>query len=337
MVKFLTVVAITVSTIALAHAEDPEIRKTDYTAVATSINEMMRAYHYDPAELDTLDYKQVEAKVAKLAETATSDETFIEGFREIWKNGPFSHVELSTAQQSADDLAAYLDTLRIGGGGAVLAWQDKTAILTVNTMMGLDTIEEIDAAYVAIAERDTDILVIDLRENVGGAFAIRPLVAHLLSETVDAGSFVSQRWNANHRRAPYPAELKTVEPWQGWSIRAFWTDVQDEALTRISFTPVEPVFAGPVYVLTSERTASAAELAIDVLQSSGRAVVIGENTAGQMLSQKIFDVQGGFHLSLPIADYYSVKNGRIEGTGVKPDIETDAADALNVALRQSKD
>ena len=137
MVKFLTVVAITVSMIALAHAEGPETRKTDYTAVATSINEMMRAYHYDPAELDTPGYKQVEAIVAKLAETATSDETFIEGFREIWKNGPFSHVELSTAQQSADDLAAYLDTLRIGGGGAVLAWQDKTAILTVTTMMGL--------------------------------------------------------------------------------------------------------------------------------------------------------------------------------------------------------
>lgn len=53
-----------------------------------------------------------------------------------------------------------------------------------------------------------------------------------------------------------------------------------------------------------------------------------------MLSQKIFDVPGGFHLSLPIADYYSAKNGRIEGIGVKPDIETDASDALNVALRQ---
>jgi len=53
-----------------------------------------------------------------------------------------------------------------------------------------------------------------------------------------------------------------------------------------------------------------------------------------MLSQKIYDLPGGFHLSLPIADYYSAVNGRIEGVGVKPNIETDAADALDIALRQ---
>ena len=53
-----------------------------------------------------------------------------------------------------------------------------------------------------------------------------------------------------------------------------------------------------------------------------------------MLSQKIYDVPGGFHLSLPIADYYSVVNGRLEGAGVNPDVETAAADALDFALSQ---
>jgi hypothetical protein len=76
---------------------------------------------------DAPGYKSIEAALTALAETATSDEEFIEGFRDIWKNGPFSHVELRIAHQSADDLAAYLDTLRIGGGGAVLTWQDNVA------------------------------------------------------------------------------------------------------------------------------------------------------------------------------------------------------------------
>ncbi len=329
------IVAAVIAVIAVsAIADELVTQKTDYRAVAAAINETMRSYHYDPAELDTPPYKRVEASVATLAETTTSDEAFIEGFREIWKSGPFSHVELRMAQESADDLAAYLDTLRIGGGGAVLTWQDNVAILTVNTMMGLDTIEEIDAAYVSISDKNADALIIDLRENVGGAFAMRPLVAHLLSEPIDAGSFVSQRWNSKHRRPPNLIDLKAVDPWNGWSIRTFWADVQNEALTRLSFSPVEPIFSGPVSVLTSERTASAAEIATDALKSSGRAVIIGENTAGKMLSQKIYDVQGGFHLSLPIADYYSAKNGRIEGFGVKPDIEIDAADALITALRQ---
>ena len=39
--------------------------------MAAAINETMRTYHYDPAELDTPAYKRVEASVAALAETTT--------------------------------------------------------------------------------------------------------------------------------------------------------------------------------------------------------------------------------------------------------------------------
>ena len=320
--------------IGLSHADDGESSTTNYVDVVAAINKTMRAYHYDPAELDTPEYRQIEAAVIALADTATSDEALISGFREIWKNGPFSHVTLNVAQQSADDLADYLDAMRIGGGGAQLTWRGDVAVLTVNTMMGLDTIEEIDAAYAEIARRGATGLVIDLRENGGGAFAVRPLVSHLLTRPFDAGGFVSQPWNAVHRRELDGADLDAVDPWEGWSIRAFWADVQTNAVTRISFSPVEPHFDGPVYVLTSKRTASAAELATDALRGANRATIIGENTAGEMLSQKIYDIPGGFHLSLPIADYYSAVNGRIEGVGIKPDIETDAGNALEIALKQ---
>ncbi len=334
MARFLAVGFLSVLAFFVAHADEPEVQSVDYPAVAAAINQTMLAHHYDPAELKTAGYLRIEAAVVALAKTAESNEAFIEGFREIWRNGPFSHVELRAAQGTADDLAAHLDTLHIGGGGAVLTWEGDVAILTVNTMMGLDTIEEIDAAYVAITEKGASRLIIDLRENGGGAFAVRPLVGHLIDEPFDAGSFVSQRWNATGHRAPNAADLEALDPWEGWSIRAFWADVQEEPVTKISFAPLEPIFRGPVYVLTSERTASAAELATDAIKTSARGKIIGENTAGQMLSQKIFDVPGGFHLSLPVADYYSARNGRIEGVGVMPDIEVDASEALNVALRQ---
>jgi carboxyl-terminal processing protease len=333
-IKILAFAIIAFNITGLTHAEELVSPKTDYLDVAAAINETMRANHYNPAELDTPEYQQIEAAVTALAKIATSDDEFMNGFREIWENGPFSHVEINPAQQSASDLADYLDTIRIGGGGALLAWQGDVALLTVSTMMGLDTIEEIDAAYVEIAERETSALIIDLRENGGGAFAILPLVSHLLAKPFDAGSFVSQPWNAVHELGPSRADLEAVEPWDGWSIKAFWADVQIDPVTRITFLPAEPVFDGPVYVLTSKRTASAAELATDALKGANRATIIGENTAGEMLSQKIYDIPGGFHLSLPIADYYSVVNGRIEGIGIKPDIETDAAEALDVALKQ---
>jgi hypothetical protein len=335
--QLISILALAIVAIAIAgpsKADEPIHPKTDYSEVAVAINKTMHAYHYNPAELDSPQYRQIEAAIIALAATATSDEVFVEGFRAIWNNGPFSHVTLNAGHQSADDLADYLDTIRIGGGGALLSWRGDVAVLTVNTMMGLDTIEEIDAAYLEIAERETSALIIDLRENGGGAFAVRPLVSHLLTEDFDAGSFVSQPWSAVHQREPSRADLEAVDPWDGWSIKAFWADVQTNPVTRISFSPAEPGFDGPVYVLTSDHTASAAELATDALKGANRAIIIGEKTAGQMLSQKIYDVPGGFHLSLPIGDYYSAVHGRIEGVGIQPDIETDAADALDVALEQ---
>ncbi|MBK7902596.1 MAG: hypothetical protein IPJ97_06240 [Proteobacteria bacterium] len=47
--------------------------------------------------------------------------------------------------------------------------------------------------------------------------------------------------------------------------------------------------------------------------ANGRAVVVGEQTAGQMLSQKPYDLTEGLQLYLPIADYVSIRAGRIEG------------------------
>jgi len=124
----------------------------DFIALAEAINSTMRAYHYDPSQLESEDYQVVENKIIELGKTAVSEEDFLNGFSEIWREGPFSHVLLRKAQQSAEETAAYLDQLRIGGGGATLIWNENIAILTVNTMMGLDTIEEIDAAYEVILE-----------------------------------------------------------------------------------------------------------------------------------------------------------------------------------------
>ena len=171
--------------VGLSYADDGANSATSYADVVAAINKTMRAYHYDPAELDTPKYRRIEAALAALAETASSDEALISEFREIWKEGPFSHVTLGVAQQSADDVADYLATRRIGGGGAQLTWRGDIAVLTVNTMMGLDTLEEIDAAYAEIVQREALGLVIDLRENGGGAFAVRPVsYTHLTLPTI---------------------------------------------------------------------------------------------------------------------------------------------------------
>jgi hypothetical protein len=307
-----------------------------HSEVAAAISETMRQHHFDPASLSDPAYQAVEARIFELATQDQTDEEFAAEFNALWRNGPFSHVVLQVSESDAETTAAYLDSLRVGGEGARLTWQGDTAILTVTTMMGLDTIEQIDAAYAEIEAHGARALIIDLRGNEGGAFAVRPLVGHVIRDPLEAGVFVSQPWAAEMDRAPTRADAQGVEPWVGWSVTAFWRDVEVNRLTRVQFASVAPTFDGRVFVLTSGHTASAAELAADALQASGRAVLIGEPTAGRMLSQKPYDLPMGFQLYLPIADYYAFHSGRIEGRGVTPDVQTDADAAMGVALERAR-
>ena len=304
----------------------------DFRAAAKLINDTIRANHYHPAELDNDAYRQIEKDVIALGDKAVSGDEFLAGFNAIWQKGPFSHVGLRKAGEPAADRYARLDAQMAGDGAVTLAWKGKAAILTVNTMSGADTIKAINAAYDEIVARKAEKLIIDLRRNGGGAFAVVPLVGHLVSKPIDAGIFVVSSWYDDHEKPPGPSDFPSAKPWRGYSVKAFQADVLTRPLTSYRIDPMQPLFQGPVLVLTSARSISAAEIAADALKATGRARIVGEKTPGALLSSKLFDIPGGFHLRVPIADYYSIKNGRIEGVGVTPDISVNADEALDVAL-----
>jgi carboxyl-terminal processing protease len=303
----------------------------NFRQAAAAINATIRANHYRRAELDSSEYVQIEKNVIALGERASSAEEFIEGFNALWRKGPFSHVSLRKAQESVAERYVRFDTEMAGPDAVTLTWQDNVAILTVNTMNGADTIAAIDAAYDQIVSRKAAKLIIDPRRNDGGAFAVVPLVGHLIDKPFDAGVFVVGSWYADHRTPPGPADFASARPWRGYSVPAFQADVLTRPLTSYRIDPLQPHFPGPVFVLTSARSLSAAEIAADALKSIGRARIVGEKTPGAVLSSKLFDIPGGFHLRVPIADYYSITGARLEGLGVTPDIAVSADQALDVA------
>jgi hypothetical protein len=303
----------------------------DYPAVLASFDNVVAGKVFSPADLGQPAYLDFRKALGEVAATATDDLDILFGLRWLWQDDPFSHFQLKRSGQPAAELFRMFDHYRVGFEAATVEFAGDIAILTVRTMMGADTIEQIVAAYEKIAEADPAALIIDLRGNGGGAFAVKPLVEHVIDEPVDAGFFISQVWNRNHDAPPSTEEALAAAPWQGWSIIGFWKAVQDTDIVRVQFNPAEPNFDGPVYVLIDERSASATELAADALRASGVTTLVGERSAGEMLSQSMFDVDGGFIVSLPVADYYSVENGRIEGVGVPVDVETESGAAMDVA------
>ena len=67
-------------------------------------------------------------------------------------------------------------------------------------------------------------------------------------------------------------------------------------------------------------------------ERSGHATIVGENTAGAMLSATVFQVSGKYHLFLPIADDHDAELQRLDQVGVKPEIEVKDDDALDHVL-----
>ncbi|MCO6511342.1 MAG: hypothetical protein J5I65_11185 [Aridibacter famidurans] len=307
----------------------------NYRAVAESLRSLCERRVYDPRTLDGPGWRALYGSIAAIATSANDDLDLVLGFRYAYENKPFSHLVLSRGRAPAKAMIEQFDQMRVGGTPASVRFEDGIAILRVETMIGLDTIELIEKAYLEIAEKKPRALIIDLRGNGGGAFAVKPLIEHVIDEPLDAGYFVTNPWYTSNDRTPTKEKVLSTAPWTGYSLKTWWASIQTEPLIRLHFEPAEPNFDGPVFVLIDGRSASATELAADAFKASGAAKLVGEKTAGEMLTQSPFDLAEGFQAFVPVGDYFSFEHGRIEGVGVEPDVDVDSKDALAMAIELS--
>jgi carboxyl-terminal processing protease len=160
--------------------------------------------------------------------------------------------------------------------------------------------EEIAASLVrALREqkslRESRALIIDLRENGGGeaesmidiASAFLPAGARLGEFTDRDGHLIA---SPTSRRAMLFAAEEIVP------------------------------FRGRVVVLTSARTASAAEIFVNALKDAGLARVVGEQTCGCVLAIRArHQLPDGGLLDVSEMDYRTTRGARLEGAGVAPD------------------
>jgi carboxyl-terminal processing protease len=159
-------------------------------------------------------------------------------------------------------------------------------------------------------------LVIDLRDNGGGhAETMTDIASAFLPQGTNLGEFTDR--NGRVSSAP-----------QTRAAMLFAADAVAE-------------FRGAVVVLTSTRTASAAEILAAALQETRRARVIGENTCGCVLAiRRRHTLPDGGLLDISEMDFRTARHTRLEGLGITPDelvqpTRRDISDGRDPALERA--
>ncbi|MFI5485681.1 S41 family peptidase [Micromonospora echinaurantiaca] len=205
-----------------------------------------------------------------------------------------------------DDRMVRLAASTMGGVGRVLRLDGNVGVLEIRPYLFPPQLagDQMSAALRLLS--GTDALLLDLRENVGGSPDMVALVCGwLLAE---------------------PTLLHTMYDRAGEPVRQSWS----AAWLPVPGYPADK----PTYVLTSGRTFSGGEELAYNLQQLGRAVVVGERTGGGAHPRIGFRAHAHLEVTVPVArPVHPVSGTNWEGTGVHPDVETPAAQALDVAHR----
>jgi len=159
----------------------------------------------------------------------------------------------------------------------------------------------VDAALQLVA--DANAVIIDMRDNVGGS---SDMADYLVSAF-----------------APPGADIYDVIHWRNG------TDSERPALPY-----PRPRLNVPLYLLISARTASAAEVAAYTLHAAGRAVIVGQTSAGAANPGGSFPLSEGLSVFIPIGTPINPLTGsNWEGEGIVPDFPIAAQAALPYAER----
>jgi len=170
-------------------------------------------------------------------------------------------------------------------------------------------------AVAAVKElRDTPGLVIDLRNNPGGAV---PAVNMMLSR------FFTQRTEVGHATTR-----------SGGPVALLLGTVQIIELDRVVHGGPD-AYKGPVVILVNAQSASGSELFAGSMQAAGRAKVVGQPSCGCLLGFLGYArVPGGAELAYSEVGFVLSNGKRVEGEGVIPD---DVVPATLSDLRLGRD
>lgn len=101
----------------------------------------------------------------------------------------------------------------------------------------------------------------------------------------------------------------------------------------------ENYFDKPLAVLVNGNSASASEIFAGAIKDYGIGTLVGTQTFGKGIVQKVYPLSDGTAVKLTVSKYYTPKGNNIHGIGIAPDVEVELdADVANaITIPEEKD
>ena len=310
-------------------AEQGPIR--DYGALAADLEAAIRADLFDPSLLTRKEFVRFFADLKQRYAAARDDLDAILSFHALKESLGVSHFDLVRnpryASYSLEDILAG-DT-RVDPATFVRLTFPATDVAHLRITKWDRVGPHVDRAFEQMASAKTRVLLLDIRGNAGGdASSVVPFT-HLVPERTIIGSFLARPWFERPAASRPPiADLPVLE--SSASPAQLVRDLRKHGGVTGVAMPREPHFTGPVFLFVDGGTSSASEPLAQALKVARRATVIGERTAGAMLTALPHPLRDGWVVTIPQADFMMADGRRLEGAGVQPDVRTDPSEVFLV-------
>ena len=301
----------------------------DYAALGGELEQAIRAHLYDPSLLTRREFVRFFADLKTRFANARDDLDAIISFHALTASLNVSHFDFIRnpryAAHSLDDILAGDPDVNPASLVRLTFPAPGVAFLRITRWDRVGP--HVDRAFEQIASMQPQALILDIRGNPGGdASSIVPFT-HLVRQRTTIGAFLARPWydRAVSARPPL-ADLPVLEN-NASPVQLVRDLRQHGGVTGVAL-PREPHYGGPVYLLVDGGTSSASEPLAHALKVARRATVIGERTAGAMLTALPQPLRDGWVVTIPQADFVTADGRRLEGSGVEPDVKVDSDDVF---------
>jgi carboxyl-terminal processing protease len=191
-------------------------------------------------------------------------------------------------------------------------------------MVGVVVANQISSAVASLG--DIGRLIIDLRGNTGGGMGALRVMSLMTPDRIPVGFALDRRWSTAGleseklnfpRFSSIPATTKYL-----WFLGLRFGPAiltMKPIILETEGLGSKP-FHGNITLLVDRHTASAAEMIVAFAHENNLATIVGERTAGRLLSGTSVKVGKGFRLALPRGAYHTWKGSVLEGAPIEPDL-----------------